>query len=279
MVLAISLTAQASLKFPPEGLSLRWYRALLDPVQSGHIHEAALNSLTVALAAACLAMAIGTLAALWLHRHKGAAGRTLDTAFMSPLVLPMLSFGLAALIIVTMLHQRPSLSWLTAGHLVVVVPFVLRTVTASLSQLDPALINSSRSLGAGTLYTFRRVTLPVIAPGMAAGAFLAFVASMDNVPISLFLSNARTDMLPIRLWGMMEIDARRARRRRVRRPHHRDDGAPFDHEPPRRPQPTGSDPVVCPGGAGAPCPFPQRAHGRAPRRVLEDRATATLAGR
>ena len=61
-----------------------------------------------------------------------------------------------------------------------------------------------RSLGAGPVLTFRRVTLPLIAPGIAAGAFLAFMASVDNVPVSLFLSSARTDMLPIRMWGMME---------------------------------------------------------------------------
>jgi len=84
------------------------------------------------------------------------------------------------------------------------VPFVLRTTSASLSQLDPALLESSASLGARWLYTFRRITLPILAPGVLAGAFLAFMASLDNVPISLFLSGPRTDMLPIRLWGMME---------------------------------------------------------------------------
>ncbi len=75
---------------------------------------------------------------------------------------------------------------------------------ASLSQLDPALNDSSQSLGASWFYTLRRVTLPLIAPGIFAGAFLAFMASIDNVPVSLFLSTARTDMLPIRMWGMME---------------------------------------------------------------------------
>ncbi|MEO1092014.1 MAG: ABC transporter permease [Pseudomonadota bacterium] len=204
VVLVTSLTSEPSLQFPPPGLSLQWYAALLDPERSGHIHEAALNSLKVAAWSAALAMIVGTMAALWLQRHPTATGRTLDTVFMSPLVLPMLSFGLAALILITLMRFRPSLMWLTAGHLVVVVPFVLRTTLANLSQLDRALLDSSRSLGAGPFYTFRRVTLPIILPGIAAGTFLAFMASIDNVPVSLFLSSARTDMLPIRMWGMME---------------------------------------------------------------------------
>src|SRR5439155_1350173 len=99
---------------------------------------------------------------------------------------------------------RPSRALIAVGHVVVISPLVLRTTAASLSQLDPALLESSASLGAGWLYTFRRVTLPVISPGIAAGAFLAFVASLDNVPVSLFLAGPRSDMLPIRMWGMME---------------------------------------------------------------------------
>jgi len=104
--------------------------------------------------------------------------RALDTFFMSPMILPMLAYGLAALMYFTLLGFRPSLPLIMLGHLVVVAPLVLRTTSASMSQLDPALLESSASLGGGWFYTFRRVTLPVIAPGIAAGAFLAFVASL-----------------------------------------------------------------------------------------------------
>ena len=121
-----------------------------------------------------------------------------------PLVLPGITFGLAALVYFSLLGFRPSIELMVAGHLIVTMPFILRTTTASLSQLDPAMLDSSQSLGASWLYTLRRVTLPLIFPGIAAGAFLAFMASIDNVPVSLFLSTARTDMLPIRMWGMME---------------------------------------------------------------------------
>ena len=109
-----------------------------------------------------------------------------------------------SLMFFALLGLRPSLTHLIGGHLVVIAPFVFRTTLATVTQLEPALLESSASLGAGRFMTFRRITLPLIAPGIFAGAFLAFVASMDNVPVSLFLSSARTDMLPIRMWGMME---------------------------------------------------------------------------
>lgn len=204
VVLLSSFTSSAVLRFPPPGFSLRWYEALFDPARSGHIHGALANSLWVALVATAIAALFATLAALSVARVNRAGARALEAGFLSPLILPGLAFGLAALMFFSLLGFRPSLNLLVAGHLVVVAPFVFRTTLASLSQLDPALHESSASLGAGRLYTFRRITLPIIAPGIAAGAFLAFVASMDNVPVSLFLTNARTNMLPIRMWGMME---------------------------------------------------------------------------
>lgn len=204
IVLLMSFTSSTVLKFPPPGLSLRWYEALLDPVRSGHVHVALGNSLWVALVATTLAATLATLAALALNRATRPSARAVEGAFLSPLILPGLAFGLAILMYFSILGFRPSLNLLIAGHIVAIAPFVFRTTLASLSQLDPALHESSASLGAGRFYAFRRITLPIIAPGIAAGAFLAFVASMDNVPVSLFLTNARTNMLPIRMWGMME---------------------------------------------------------------------------
>ncbi len=147
---------------------------------------------------------MAVMAAMSVARVNRPSAKALEASFLSPLILPTLAYGLATLMLFALLGFRPSLYHLVLGHLVVIAPFVFRTTLASLTQLDPALLESSASLGAGRFYTFRRITLPIIAPGIAAGAFLAFIASIDNVPVSLFLSNARTSMLPIRMWGMME---------------------------------------------------------------------------
>ena len=93
---------------------------------------------------------------------------------------------------------------LVIGHTVVCVPYVIRTTSSALMQLPPALLESAASLGASRAHALRRITLPLIAPGIAAGAFIAFMSSFDNTAVSLFLRDARTDMLPIRMWGMME---------------------------------------------------------------------------
>src|SRR5215468_782890 len=204
VVLLTSFTENRSLKFPPTGFSLRWYGQLFDSSASRPIQRAASNSIEIACVSTLFGVVLATMASLALARSTRAMARLADSFFMSPLVLPGLTYGLAALVYFSLLGFRPSLNLIVAGHLVVTMPFILRTTTASLSQLDPALLDSSASLGASWLYTLRRITLPLIAPGIAAGAFLAFMASIDNVPVSLFLSNARTEVLPMRMWGMME---------------------------------------------------------------------------
>ena len=209
IVLLTSFTASYSLKFPPEGLSLRWYAALADADQMQH---AAWNSLVVATWTTVISVLLGTAAALAIAGNRSRWALALDVLFMSPLVLPALAFGFAALVYVYLLGFRPSIPFLVLGHVVVCVPFVLRTTIAALSQLDPAFVDASRSLGASEWTTFRRVTLPLIARGVGAGAFLAFMASFDNVPVSLFLADERTEVLPIHLWQQIEtnLDVRTA---------------------------------------------------------------------
>ena len=209
IVLITSLTATESLKFPPPGLSLRWYWALLEADQ---MQRAAWNSLVVAVWTTAISVVLGTAASIAIARSRVGWVRACDTLFMSPLLLPALAFGFAALIFINKLGMTPSIPFLVLGHVIVCVPFVLRTTIAALSQLDPALLDASYSLGGGSWMTFRRVTLPLIAPGVASGAFLCFMASFDNVPVSLFLADERTEVLPIHLWQQIEtnLDVRTA---------------------------------------------------------------------
>lgn len=201
VVVTVSFTDGFSLKFPPPSYSLRWYRELLDASQ---LHFAASNSIQVALATTLLSVLLGVAGALAISRSASATARVLDSLFMSPLVLPALAFGFAALMTFSAVGWTVSTTTLVIGHTVVCVPYVIRTTTAALAQMDPALLESSTSLGATRLYTFRRVTWPLIRPGVLAGGFIAFMSSFDNVPVSLFLRDARTDMLPIRMWQDLE---------------------------------------------------------------------------
>lgn len=201
IILIASVSDAASLRFPPEGLSLRWYYALLD---SSQLQRAAWTSVKVALSAAMFSVVLGTAASLAIARSSRIWARSLDSFFMSPLILPMVGFGLAFLMMMSVLGVRLSIVTLVIAHIVVCVPFVIRTTSASIQQLDPNLFDSSASLGAGRLFTFWKVTLPLIARGIGAGGFLAFMASFDNVPVSLFVADARTEVLPIRMWHMIE---------------------------------------------------------------------------
>jgi putative spermidine/putrescine transport system permease protein len=209
ILLLTSFTASPSLRFPPEGFSLRWYAALIDAQQ---IQIAAWNSLVVALWTTGISVVLGVAAALAVGRSNAGWAKTADALFMSPLLFPALAFGFGALIFFNRLGMAHSIVPLVLGHVVVCVPFVIRNTVAALAQLNPAMIEASRSLGASDWYTFRRVTLPSIGRGVAAGAFVAFMSSFDNFPVSLFLSDARTQMLPIHLWELIDnqLDVRTA---------------------------------------------------------------------
>ena len=201
VVLIISLTSGMTLKFPPPSWSARWYVELF---RSPELLTPALTSLQVALWTTLFSAVLGSAAALALARNRSRIARLLDALFMSPMVLPAMALSLSLLLVFNVIGIRLSFATLVLGHTIVCVPFVIRMVGAAVQQLDPVLVTCSLSLGASRWYTFRRITLPLIRRGIVAGGLVAFLSSFDNVPVSLFLADARTEVLPIKLWAILE---------------------------------------------------------------------------
>ncbi|MDB5780377.1 ABC transporter permease [Caballeronia mineralivorans] len=210
IVVITSFTSGYSLKFPPAGYSARWYEALWS--DSPELVDAFLLSAELAALATALSVVLSVAAALALARRKEGWARGLEALFLSPLMLPTLAIGLSLLMLFNLAEAGLSFTTLVIGHVAIISPYIVRTTSASLLQMNASLLESAHSLGASAVYVFRTVTLPLISRGILAGAFIGFMASFDNVAVSLFLSDARSQVLPIRMWQMIEsnLDVRAA---------------------------------------------------------------------
>lgn len=204
LALLMSFNAGTTLAFPPKGLSLRWYAALLDPAQSAPIHTAARNSFEMALAVVVLVTLITAPAAWALARAPRRMANAVEPILLAPLVLPSLVYALAALLALSLLGLGPSFWAVLVGHAAVFAPLMFRTVLGLAQRMNPTLEDASATLGASRARTFLRVSLPGIAPGIVAGAFLFFMQSLDNVSVTLFLGEPGRTMLPLRLFAMLE---------------------------------------------------------------------------
>ena len=200
----MSFTSGQTLKYPPQGFSLRWYEALLDPVRSATEQTAAWNSLKIAGLAVLGALLFAVPATIGMTRMKRRSVSTIEPLLLAPLVLPSLVYGLAALIVANFIGFQPSL-WLTViGHVVVFGPLMYRAASVVAQGINPSLAEASTTMGASWFMTLRRVTLPLLLPGILAGAFLVFIQSLDNVSVSLFLADAKTTVLPLRMFALIE---------------------------------------------------------------------------
>ena len=160
IVVIASFTSAFSLKFPPPGYSIKWYEALLN--DSPEIIAAFGLSLKVAGIATCVSVVLAVSAALALARRKEKWARAAEAVFLSPLMLPTLALGLALLMLFNLAGYGLSFWTLIIGHIAITSPYIVRTTTASLSQMDRSLLESARSLGASGWFTFWTVTLPLI---------------------------------------------------------------------------------------------------------------------
>lgn len=197
VVVPMGFTSSQILEFPPPGWSLQWYeKVFTDPAWTSGFR----NSLGVAVAVSILATVLGTSAALGLTRGRFPLKRVVNAVVLSPLVVPVVVVGVAMFALYLRWRISGSFIGLTVAHTVLAVPFVLVTVSTSLRTIDRNLEMAAQSLGAGPVPTFTRITLPLILPGVMAGALFAFLTSWDEVVTAIFLTTARFRTLPVVMW-------------------------------------------------------------------------------
>ncbi|UFN49735.1 ABC transporter permease [Roseomonas sp. OT10] len=203
IVLLFALNPEPFIAFPPSGFSLRWYAKFLT---SRDFMGAFGLSLGLGVATVILAGSIGTLAALAIARGNLPGRHALTAVFLSPLVLPGLLTGFAMFQLVMVLGVGRNTWVLLAGHTVVAIPYVMRTVLAVLANADRSIEEAARGLGATPSVVFREVTLPLIRPGVIAGGLFAFITSFDQFPVSLFLVAPGSETLPITMFNYLRFD-------------------------------------------------------------------------
>jgi putative spermidine/putrescine transport system permease protein len=197
MTMALSISTTKFVAFPPKGFTLDWYGVVL---RDAEFRSSLTLSLMLAGAATLGALLLGLPAAFALVRFPVPGRAAIRSILLSPLIFPVLVTGLALLQIFS------SLGWgnvplnLFIAHVLVTSPYVVRTVTASLMLADVTLEEAARTLGANRWRTFRRVTLPQIAPGVAAGSLFAFMVSFDNYPVSMWLADAANEPMPMLIY-------------------------------------------------------------------------------
>jgi putative spermidine/putrescine transport system permease protein len=193
--------------FPPEGYSLRWFAAILDQRK---FVDGFTMSFEVGVLATLIGLALGVPAALGVTRHRFAARAPLSSLLLMPLIVPGVVLGTAMYVFHVELENALDVDVigtfyaLVAGHIVIVIPWVVRLVTASLAGVDRTIEEAAQNLGANPWTTFWRVTLPAIRPGVVAGALFGFVASFGNLELSLFLVGPGRTTLPIVILQYLE---------------------------------------------------------------------------
>jgi putative spermidine/putrescine transport system permease protein len=203
VVLLYSVSPGVVLELPPRSLTFRWYANVF--AQPRLLTGIGVSTL-VAVCSTLAALLVGTPAAWALARSALPGRRALGVLFLAPLNLPGIVLALGLLMAVS--AARPALASgpapLLAAHLLVTVPWVIRTLTAAFARMDRHLEEAARGLGATPLETFLLVTLPAIRPALVASAIFAFIVSFGNFALSLFFSSGRVVTLPVALFEYMD---------------------------------------------------------------------------
>jgi putative spermidine/putrescine transport system permease protein len=197
-IVPLSFSSGSFFYYPLPGLSLRWYE---DFFTSSFWLNSLKNSLIIGISATVLATVLGTVAALGIWRARFPAQALVLAILISPMVVPVVIVAVGAYFAFAPLGLTDGYLGLMLAHATLGVPFVVITVLATLSGFDRTLVRAAESLGASQITTFRRVTLPLILPGVASGAVFAFAASFDEVVVALLMAGPGQRTLPRQMFA------------------------------------------------------------------------------
>jgi putative spermidine/putrescine transport system permease protein len=197
IVCIVAFTPEGYLSLPTNGLSLRWFRAIANYPE---FVRALRDSLWLAALSSTIAVLFAAPAALAIARYRFRGREAVHGFFMSPLMIPHVVLGIAFLRFFTTIGIGGTFVGLVLSHIVIVMPFALRLVLAASNGIDRAVEHAAVSLGAGPITVFRRVTLPLILPGVVSGWVLAFITSFDEVTMTVFIASPSTITLPVRMF-------------------------------------------------------------------------------
>ena len=191
-------------RLDPDGFSLRWYKDMIWGTKNPW-GLAAKNSLMIAFFSTIGSVILGTIAAVGLSsRHMPFKGLIM-AILISPMIVPLIISGVAIFFFMAKVGLAATHTGIILAHIILGTPFVVITVTATLSGFDHSINRAAASLGSTPLNTFMKVTLPLILPGVISGGLFAFVTSFDEVVVVLFLAGLDNTTIPIQMWvGLRE---------------------------------------------------------------------------
>ena len=192
-----SFNSSAFLSFPPEGFTLEWYKKF---ASNREYKQAILISLKISTMAIITALACGIPAAYGLYRCNSSISKTLQSLFMSPLMLPGIVWAIGLIQYYSILRISGTTFGLVLAHVILIIPYVIRMVLASLAYFDIDTLNAARTLGASPVYSFFHIIIPAMKPGIIISTIFGFMVSFNDVTISTFIAGTKNLTYPVRMF-------------------------------------------------------------------------------
>jgi putative spermidine/putrescine transport system permease protein len=203
IVVTLAFSGEGYLQFPPTSFSLRWFVRFLGDAQ----WQASLwYSLVIGVIACAIATVLGFFAAYAFVRSSLAGKKLLLSLLLLPIIVPTVITSIAMYFLSARLHLVGNVLWIGVCHAVIALPVVLLILLSTLQGVDVNLERAALSLGASRARLFLKVVVPLAAPGLISAALFAFLASFDELIISLFLTGVRAQTLPVRIWNSLHME-------------------------------------------------------------------------